>query len=73
MKTEKLVIPQNLIDINLGLGKWNIIHAYRGSYAHNTRLNPTDKFFIDDIDTMGLEQYFTQLYWLKVLYLLHPN
>ena len=54
MKTEKLVIPQNLIDRNPGLGKWNIIHAYRGSYAHNTRLNPTDKFFIDDIDTMGV-------------------
>lgn len=54
MNTEKLIVPQNLIDKNPGLGKWNIIHAYRGSYAHNTRLNPTDKFFIDDVDTMGV-------------------
>ena len=54
MKDEKRILPQNLIDKHPGLGKWNIIHAYRGSYAHGTRLEPDERFFIDDIDTMAV-------------------
>lgn len=49
-----MAVPKNLIRDYKALGEWNILHAYRGSYAHGTRMAPDDPAFIDDIDTIGV-------------------
>lgn len=36
------------------IGKWMILHAYRGSVAHGMYVPNTDPNSIDDIDTMGV-------------------
>lgn len=47
-------VPKDLIKDNEGIGKWNIIHGYRGSIAHGMYIPNTDPFSIDDKDTMGI-------------------
>lgn len=49
-----LPLPSLLVEGNPELSDWNILHAFRGSFAHGTRLDPDDPFFIDDIDTIGI-------------------
>ena len=49
-----LTLPSLLVEGNPELSDWNILHAFRGSFAHGTRLDPDDPFFIDDIDTIGI-------------------
>lgn len=55
--------PKDLIRENPGLGKWNILHAYRGSIAHGMYIPKSDPLSIDDKDTMGIcvppRDYFT--------------
>lgn len=58
--------PKDLIRENKGLGEWCILHAYRGSVAHNMFVPKSDPNSIDDIDTMAIcvppEDYYTGLF-----------
>lgn len=53
-----------------GLGKYNLVHAYRGSFSHGTFVPTTDPDSVDDIDSMAIavpdEEYFLGLNeWAK--------
>lgn len=37
-----------------GLSRWNILHVYRGSIAHDMYIPDTDPDSIDDVDTMAI-------------------
>lgn len=47
-------VPNNIVREEPGLGEWNILHAYRGSIAHNMYVPSSDPDSIDDKDTMGI-------------------
>lgn len=47
-------VPRDILRDNPGLGKWAILHGYRGSIAHGTFVPSTDPLSIDDKDTMAI-------------------
>lgn len=47
-------VPRDLIRDNPGIGKWAILHGYRGSIAHGTFVPSSDPLSIDDKDTMAV-------------------
>lgn len=46
--------PQDLIDIERGLGEWSIALFWRGSVAHDMHVPSTDPNSIDDLDLMSI-------------------
>lgn len=56
-------IPKDILRENPSLGEWSILHAYRGSIAHDMYIPSSDPNSIDDKDTMSvcvppIEYYF---------------
>lgn len=49
-----MAVPQAVLDKDLGLTDWCILHGYRGSVAHGTYEPPTKPTSIDDKDTMAI-------------------
>lgn len=47
-------VPKDLVNNNDVLSDWNILHAYRGSIAHNMFVPKSNPDSIDDKDTMAI-------------------
>lgn len=64
---ERLDLSDKIKD---SLGKYNLVHAYRGSFSHGMLIPHTEKDSVDDIDTMAIvtppkEYFFGLKSWFK--------
>lgn len=48
------MIPNGITNLDKGMNEWCILHAYRGSIAHNMYVPSKDPNSIDDKDTMAI-------------------